>query len=71
MVLEFVKYIILLCSKYDIYIHVYTEEQIQGPRHLRASLNFWKIYIVILSTLIMKKIMQLSQLLVYVSKGLI
>lgn len=36
MVLEFVKYIILLCSKYDIYIHVYTEEQIQGPRHLRA-----------------------------------
>lgn len=36
MVLEFVKYIILLCSKYDIYIHVYTEEQIQDPRHLRA-----------------------------------
>lgn len=64
MVLEFVKYIILLCSKYDIYIHVYTEEQIQGPRHF--SLNFWKM--VILSTL--KKIMQLS-LLVYVSKGLI
>lgn len=28
MVLEFVKYIILLCSKYHIYIHVYTEEQI-------------------------------------------
>lgn len=42
MVLEFVKYIILLCSKYDIYIHVYTEEQID---HEEDNATFTVVYV--------------------------